>query len=226
MPELRRPGAAVLLGLGVATLAPTSTTAEPEPSESFALQLSIEMAAHRRLVEIMDEAGYTPAPFVTDGCSGGLSMAWDVIADLLPAFAETHEEHPPWEACCVTHDRAYHAAGGARTAEESYRARLAADQALRACVLDTGARRTEHLSETYNLSEVESPVPTGSSPMPCSMRCGSAADPAPVCHGAGVTAIRVACSGSDPSPERSGSDQANSLNGMEYGSTFALISGM
>ena len=153
MPDFRKTGAAVLVGLGFAALAPTSTTAEPEPKESFAVQLSIEMAAHRRLVEVMDKVGHTPAPFVTDGCSGGLSTAWDLIADLLPAFAETHEEHPPWEACCVTHDRAYHAAGGARSAEESYRARFVADEALRTCVLDTGARRMQHLSETYDLSE-------------------------------------------------------------------------
>jgi len=152
MPDLRKTGAAVLVGLGLAALAPTGTTAEPEPRESFALQLSVEMAAHRRLVEVMDQAGHTPDPFVTDGCSGGLSMAWELIADLLPAFAETHEERPPWEDCCVSHDRVYHDAGGARTAEESYRARFAADEALRACVLDTGARRVQQLSETYDLS--------------------------------------------------------------------------
>jgi hypothetical protein len=153
MPDLRKTGAAVLLGLCIAALAPTSTTAEPEPRESFALRLSIEMAAHRRLVDVMDKVGHTPAPFVTDGCSGGLSTAWELIADLLPAFAETHEEHPPWEACCVIHDRAYHAASGARAADESYRARLSADKALRACVLDTGARRTQHLSDAYGLTE-------------------------------------------------------------------------
>jgi hypothetical protein len=152
MPERQKTAVAVLLGLCITALTPTSTTAETEPRESFALRLSIEMAAHRRLVEVMDKAAHTPAPFVTDGCSGGLSMAWDLIADLLPAFARTHEERPPWEACCVTHDRAYHDAAGARAAEESYRARFAADQALRACVLDTGARRTQYLSDAYDLT--------------------------------------------------------------------------
>ncbi|TVP84146.1 MAG: hypothetical protein EA347_11215 [Thioalkalivibrio sp.] len=129
------------------------TTAEPEPGESFAKRLSVEVAAHRRLVEVMDRAGHAPVPFTTDGCSGGLSMAWDLIADILPAFARTHQGRPPWEACCVTHDRVYHVAGGARAARESYRARFVADEALRECVLETGVRRTPYLSETYGLSE-------------------------------------------------------------------------
>ncbi|MFO8006001.1 hypothetical protein [Thioalkalivibrio sp.] len=155
MPERRKTSVAAVLGLCIAALAPVNTTAEPKTGESFALRLSIEMAAHRRLVGVMDKTGHTPAPFVTDGCSGGLSMAWDLIADLLPVFAETHQERPPWEACCVTHDRAYHAASGARTAEESYRARFAADEALRGCVLDTGERRTQQLLETYGLTEAQ-----------------------------------------------------------------------
>lgn len=128
-------------------------TDEPVPTEPFALRLSVEIAAHRRLIAGMDKAGYATAPFSTDGCSGGLSTAWDLIADLLPAFAEVHEDRPPWEACCVIHDRAYHAAGGARTYDESFRARFAADTALRDCVLETGAGRTRQLSETYALTE-------------------------------------------------------------------------
>ncbi|MFO8153447.1 hypothetical protein [Thioalkalivibrio sp.] len=153
MPERPNTAVAVLLGLCIAVLAPTHATAQTEPGESFALRLSIEMAAHRRLVAVMNRTGHVPAPFTTDGCSGGLSMAWDLIADLLPAFARTHEARPPWEACCVTHDRTYHAAGAAHTAEDSYRARFAADAALRECVLDTGAHRTPYLSETYGLTE-------------------------------------------------------------------------
>jgi hypothetical protein len=136
-------------------LVPAPTTAEPQHKDTFALRLHLEMAAHRRLIAVMEQAAHAPTPFVTDGCSGGLSMAWELIADSLPAFAETHEERPPWEACCVTHDRAYHAAGGAREAEASYRARLAADKALRDCVLDTGRRRTQHLSKHYALSEAQ-----------------------------------------------------------------------
>jgi len=153
MPDHRKKAFAVLLGFWIAALAPAITTAEPEPGESFAKRLSVEVQAHRRLVEVMDRAGHVPVPFTTDGCSGGLSMAWDLIADILPAFARTHQGRPPWEACCVTHDRAYHVAGGARAARESYRARFAADEALRECVLATGVRRTPYLSQTYGLHE-------------------------------------------------------------------------
>jgi hypothetical protein len=153
MPERACIRAAALLGLCAWALAAPAPRAEPVETQPFALRLSIEMAAHRRLVEIMERAGHRPAPFVTDGCSGGLSVTWDMIAAILPVFAETHESRPPWEPCCVTHDRAYHAAGGARTAEESYRARLAADAALRACVRETGTARTTHLSQTYGLTD-------------------------------------------------------------------------
>lgn len=155
MPERRSTAIAAWLCLCMAALAPARGAAEPAVDGAFTLGLSIEMAAHRRLMGVMENANHTPAPFTTDGCSGGLSMAWDLIADLLPAFAATHEEHPPWEACCVTHDRAYHSAGGAREAEASYRARLAADKALRDCVLDTGGRRTQHLAQTYGVSDAQ-----------------------------------------------------------------------
>jgi len=147
MPECR-----ALAGLCAILLAPLPAAADPAGEAPFAFRLAVEMAAHRRLVEVMDAAGHRPAPFSTDGCSGGLSTAWDIIADLLPAFAETHEERPPWEDCCVAHDRVYHAAGGARTPEQSHRARFEADEALRTCVIATGAERSAQLTETYGLT--------------------------------------------------------------------------
>jgi len=38
-----------------------------------------------------------PKPFVTDGCSGFMSFLWRVVL----------REPPPWEGCCIEHDRAY-----------------------------------------------------------------------------------------------------------------------
>jgi hypothetical protein len=146
---------AAVLGLLAGLAAPSLGIAGPVDEHESAARFSIEMTGHRRLVGVMAEAGHRATPFTTDGCSGGLSLAWAAVADLLPPFAESHEEHPPWEHCCVTHDRAYHAAGGARTAEESHRARLAADEALRACVLDTGALRSARLMETYDVTEAQ-----------------------------------------------------------------------
>lgn len=56
-------------------------------------------------------------PFTTDGCSGGLSFAWRLLFRM----------PPPWEKCCVAHDRVYWRGG---TAAE----RRAADRAFLACV--------------------------------------------------------------------------------------------
>jgi len=147
------PDRAVLCSaLLAALLAALPVRAGPMAQEPSGPQSAIELAAHRRLATVMDRAGHRPAPFTTDGCSGGLSAAWATIADLLPGFAGTHASRPPWEACCLTHDRAYHDAGGARSAEASHRARLAADTRLRACVRATGTARTRALSESYGLT--------------------------------------------------------------------------
>lgn len=146
---------APVLAVAACLVLPAEGQDAPTEAQPFALRLSVEMAAHRRLIAVMDAAGHAPDAFVTDGCSGGLSTAWDVIADLLPPFARTHEERPPWEPCCVTHDRAYHSAASARTPEASYRARLAADEALAACVKDTGEDRTSHLVQVYGVTEAQ-----------------------------------------------------------------------
>lgn len=106
-------------------------------------------------MEIMEAENHRPASFATDGCSGGLSLVWTAIAELIPGFAEVHQANPPWESCCVTHDRAYHAATGAATAADSYQARLKADEALQACVIDTGARRVAPLAEWYGATEAQ-----------------------------------------------------------------------
>lgn len=46
----------------------------------------------------------TDYPFITDGCSGGMSWAWRKIARV----------DPPWEGDCVNHDLAYHLGGSRR----------------------------------------------------------------------------------------------------------------
>jgi hypothetical protein len=127
--------------------------ATPAAAQDNALQRTLEMPAHRLLTAVITAPGAGPVPFVTDGCSGGLSSSWRVVADLVPGFAEAHHAVPPWEACCVTHDRAYHDAGGARTPGASYAARLAADTALRACVVATGQTRLADLSTRYGGTE-------------------------------------------------------------------------
>lgn len=117
------------------------------------LRRGLEMPAHRALMRVANDPAAALSPFATDGCSGGLSSTWSVVADLFPDFAEAHENRPPWEACCVVHDRRYHGAGGARTAGDSYDARLAADEDLRACVVAGGEDRVTALADHYEVSE-------------------------------------------------------------------------
>lgn len=60
-------------------------------------------------------------PFTTDGCSGGMSKIWRMI----------FKKPPPWEGCCVDHDKPYWKGG---TKEE----RLLADIKLLCCVALAG----------------------------------------------------------------------------------------
>jgi hypothetical protein len=112
----------------------------------------VEMKAQERLVQVIAE-GNELSRFVTDGCSGGLSTAWRSIAETFPEIATAHDTDPPWESCCVAHDRIYHSAGGATDAVQSYDLRLAADEALRECVFDTRHERAPALEAEYGLTE-------------------------------------------------------------------------
>lgn len=114
-----------------AAVAPASAQeTKPSPLDAF------EIAGHRALSTVRQQAEL--APFTTDGCSGGLSATWKTLAQRVPEFAASFGEEPQWEACCVTHDRAYHDAGPSALPEDSFRARLEADEALMACVRTVG----------------------------------------------------------------------------------------
>ena len=92
-----------------------------------------ELWAHHRLVAVME--GREPAPFTTDGCSGGMSALWSDLARRQPGLFPPGQSRPPWEDCCTVHDRAYHDAAGARDAATSFESRLSADRSLRTCVI-------------------------------------------------------------------------------------------
>jgi hypothetical protein len=110
-------------------------------SQDSGVQYRLELPAHEVLGRVRRASGAVLSPFQTDGCSGGLSDAWRLIANTFPDFAVAHEEKPPWEACCVTHDRAYHIGGADPEPKLSYAARLTADTALEACVISEGDTR-------------------------------------------------------------------------------------
>lgn len=128
----RRAGLALLLA--VAVLASVILYRRDDPAGG-PVDRAREMWAHERLMNLR---GSEPEQNLkSDGCSGGMSAIWSDLAEEFPALAGRIGPHPPWEACCVAHDRAYHNAGGARQAAESYRARRRADAKLRDCVANT-----------------------------------------------------------------------------------------
>ncbi len=122
-------------------------------SAGSAQSWSPERPAHAALMAARPSA--PPTEFTTDGCSGGISAGWEVLARIFPAYAETLRDHPPWEVCCVAHDRAYHDAGGARSAAASLAARASADRALKACVLRNGKVEKKTLSQRLDVTEAQ-----------------------------------------------------------------------
>lgn len=116
------------------------------------LERKLEMGRHAILAGIREDPSNALLPFTTDGCSGGMSLAWRAISHRYPEFGDLHGGVPPWEFCCEIHDRAYHA-GGPRdaTPEESFRARRAADRELRQCVAQVGVDRAPALSVEYDV---------------------------------------------------------------------------
>lgn len=120
------------------------------------LERQLEMSRHQQLTVLKKQPENMPAPFTTDGCSGGLSIGWEYLAGKIQSFQKTHGTLPPWESCCITHDKAYHTAGDrASTAQQSFEARKNADQKLKACVLETGVQRIPELSLEYKISPRE-----------------------------------------------------------------------
>lgn len=131
---------------------------EPAPSESMldGLERSLELDRHEHLLVEQQNPDNSLSPFATDGCSGGLSVGWHYLSENIEYLKTVHGDLPPWESCCVSHDRLYHAAGDSGgTAEMSFVARRQADEALRNCVLDAGLSRAPELSGQYELSVEE-----------------------------------------------------------------------
>jgi hypothetical protein len=60
-------------------------------------------------------------PFTTDGCSGGMTAIWKFL----------WRKDPPWNNCCVEHDKLYWKGGSRKDREE-------ADWALVECVSNNG----------------------------------------------------------------------------------------
>jgi hypothetical protein len=85
--------------------------------------------------------------FVSDGCSGFQSESWHKLAEKIPQFRDHFGNAPPWEDCCIEHDKAYWRG----ETEQGYSRRLKADKALMQCVIVTGERVTPELVKKYDL---------------------------------------------------------------------------
>ena len=111
----------------------------------------LEREQMRRLAAVQAEPGIEIDDFRSDGCSGGLSAAWQFLAETSPDFKRTAGDLPPWEQCCVEHDRFYWRGETA----SGFDRRLAADRELRACVLRTGETEQDRLAQKLGLAPRE-----------------------------------------------------------------------
>jgi hypothetical protein len=125
-------------------LLPTSLTAETLIHEGVR---EFEELRLRQLQSVQKEGDLTP--FTTDGCSGRMSRNWGRLAEILPGFEKGLGDKPPWEDCCIVHDKAYWRGD----AVDGYRLRKLADDALRQCVIDTGNKLAPQLSQKHSVSE-------------------------------------------------------------------------
>jgi hypothetical protein len=138
----------------VLLLSCSDSTDQDSPAQGIEqLEQQLELQHHRHLLARMAAPGSTLAAFTTDGCSGGLSIGWEYLAEHIDSIRKQHGMRPTWEDCCIAHDRRYHAGAIAgATAADSFEARKQADLALEDCVIETGARRSPELSDEYGVS--------------------------------------------------------------------------
>ncbi len=134
---------------------PSVVLSESVTDEAQAPLQRLEEIFHRQLIDAQRSAAKI-APFVSDGCSGGLSDAWRILSQWVPELVDGGEDYPPWQQCCVEHDRAYWQGSG----EHGYARRLAADQQLRQCVLDS-----RHDSQRLMVPLTESRPVVGTAPI-------------------------------------------------------------
>jgi len=143
----------ILLVSGCDATPGTDTDVDSASDSIDKLERQLEINRHEQLVRRKSDPASMLAEFTTDGCSGGLTIGWEHLAGRIASFQKQHGTQPPWEDCCVAHDRRYHTGGpGKVTASESLRLRREADLELQVCVMETGAQRAPVLSKEYGLS--------------------------------------------------------------------------
>jgi len=140
----------LVTGFLFSLLMPLFAGSEPE-SESVILKMNRDLENWNlsRLALIQSAPESKLIEFETDGCSGGLSGTWNGFAKTFPEFKQHFSDRPPWEPCCVTHDRAYWKG----EIDGGFDKRLQADKTLRQCVFDYGIENSTRLASKFNISE-------------------------------------------------------------------------
>ena len=100
-----------------------------------------------RLAAQQNRSGITIDAFNSDGCSGGMSSAWSYLSDTLPEFVRYAGAKPPWEHCCVAHDRHYWRG----ESDDGFNKREQSDAELRQCVQHTGRGQGDEISALLRL---------------------------------------------------------------------------
>jgi len=92
--------------------------------------------------------------FKSDGCSGNISTGWrkaiTELSNLSPSVADNYSNMQtiPFESACIAHDQVYHEGDG------GYVARLEADNALRAAIINYAI---EHTAEIQSRTGIQLP---------------------------------------------------------------------
>ena len=112
---------------------------------------AVEREQMQRLAAQQRRPGVIIKRFRSDGCSGGMSQTWGLLADSLPGFAHYAGKQPPWEHCCVAHDRDYWYG----ETQHGVDRRAQSDARLRVCVRATGEQRSTEISQTLGLPKAD-----------------------------------------------------------------------
>jgi len=103
-----------------------------------------------QLAVVQENPKNKPAEFTSDGCSGGLSLTWLWLAETFPDFKLSYDSEPPWQHCCVNHDKAYWQG----PAKDGFNLRKQADVALKQCVLETGREKSLVLDKDSDFNKM------------------------------------------------------------------------
>ncbi len=127
----------------------TSTYAHSDEYKRWLSDIEYKLESTRMMHLAKTKQGATINAFTSDGCSGGLSAGWQLLASALEDFKLEFGKQPPWLHCCTKHDRAYWQG----STEEGFNKRLEADKQLQQCVIETGHIMKPELQKRFHLNE-------------------------------------------------------------------------